>query len=78
MTRRKPPDYIKQMRDACDFPENTCPVSRHVADMAEAFWKDGAYPFDQFDRDHIASSFALTVAALWEARTKIRELEAKE
>ncbi len=59
---------IKRMNAARNFPDGTCPASRHVALMAEALAKKGAYPMLEEDPRHCAESMAATVESLWKAR----------
>lgn len=60
---------VKRMNAARNFPDGTCPCSRHAAMMAEQLAKKGKY----FPRDY-AISIAVTVEALWQARAKLAEL----
>lgn len=66
---------IKRMNAARHFPANTCPASRHAQDIAEAMLR-GRGATIELD-EHAGESIAATVAALWEARTKIARLEAE-
>lgn len=63
----------KILRDARNFPHNTCPASRHAALIAHELARKG-------DEESLwkAESIATTVAALWKARTRIGELEARQ
>lgn len=57
------------------FPENTCPASRHAHMIAEQWPTKRGYPMLTEEREHCAGSILSTVASLYEARTRIRNLE---
>ena len=63
-------DLVKRMNAARDFPNNTCPSSRHAAMVAEALLKGGRYPMLEEEPEHCGQSIAATVAALWECRAE--------
>jgi hypothetical protein len=67
-------ELLARVDTARNFPENTCSASRHVAQIGEALLS-GPYPMLQEEPEHCAESMLATVAALWEARTRIVELE---
>jgi hypothetical protein len=62
---------IKDMNAARNFPDGTCPESRHVALIAETLAKGKKYHMLDSDREHCATSMAQTVQALWECRAKL-------
>lgn len=65
---------LKAMRQARDFPANTCAGSRHAALMAEHLIRCGPLPMLNDQPRHCGESIAHTVAALWVARTEIERL----
>lgn len=74
-------EWVRERRAYADaarrFPENTCPASRHLHLMADSLAEEETYPILQDDPAHVAGSIYGVVAALWEARDRIAELEAK-
>ena len=62
------------MREAENFPDNTCPASRHVRLMAEELANDGEYHMIQEDPEHVAGSLASVVASLYETRSFLRSI----
>jgi hypothetical protein len=67
-----------RMDAARDFPAVTCAASRHAQHIAEALLSGRSYPMLTEDPQHCGESIAATVAALWEARARIAELEAED
>ena len=65
---------VKQMQQYRDFPNNTCPASRHVQMIAEGLYTTGAYPLLQDDPQHCASSIASVVSGLYQARSFLLSL----
>lgn len=65
---------VKAMNRARNFPVGTCPWSRHTAMIAENLAKRGGYPMLQEEPRHCASSLAVTVRALWQARAMLQKL----
>jgi hypothetical protein len=65
---------LKAMRQARDFPANTCAGSRHAALMAEHLIRRGPLPMLTDETRNCGESIAHTVAALWVARTEIERL----
>lgn len=61
---------------ARDFPNNTCPASRHVEMMAECLEKHGRYGMIHDEPKHCAESMRSVVESLYEARTAINTLAA--
>lgn len=58
--------------EARQFPDNTCPASRHAQMIGEAFINgEGLLGLDQ-DMPHIGQSILATVEALYRARTALR------
>ena len=60
--------YIKRMNKARNFPDGTCPASRHVAIMAETLAKRRPYSMLSDEPESCAESMAATVESLWKAR----------
>lgn len=65
---------LKAMRQARNFPANTCSGSRHAAQIAEQLIRHKSYPMLSEDPQHCGESIAHTVAALWLARTELAAL----
>lgn len=57
-----------------NFPNNTCPASRHVQIIAEALSKDGKYPMFDEDPKHCATSIASVISSLYAARSFLDHL----
>lgn len=62
-----------RMLAARDFPVNTCPASRHAAEIGEAMitHEDEVMALID-DFAHAGESILITVAALWEARSQLQ------
>lgn len=60
---------LARMLAARDFPGNTCPASRHAAQIGETLVERSAV---HDDPEHAGESILLTVAALWEARIQLQ------
>lgn len=60
------------------FPDQTCPMSRHVKTISEQFRRNGGPLHDAVstydDPVHVAESLEGTVIALWEARSLLADL----
>lgn len=65
---------VKRMIDSRNFPENTCPASRHVQMMAEALASEGKYPMLDEDPRHCAGSLAAVVNSLYQTRSFLSSL----
>lgn len=65
---------MSQMLKTRDFPNNTCPASRHVQIMTEALAKVGSYPMLQEDPKHCATSMASVLSNLYAARSFLAQL----
>jgi hypothetical protein len=57
-----------------DFPNNTCPASRHVQMIAESLVETGEYPMLVEDPRHCADSMASVISSLYSARSFLNEL----
>ena len=55
-----------------DFPENTCPASRHLHLMADALAAGRPYPMLTEEPQRVAGSIYATIGALWKARTQLK------
>jgi hypothetical protein len=60
---------IERMEEARDFPNNTCPASRHVQLIAEAMIKAEKYSMLDDDPEHCAVSLASVVSSLYQTRS---------
>lgn len=65
---------LAAMRQARDFPANTCAGSRHAALMAEQLIRGRPCAMLADEPQHCGESIAHTVAALWLARTEVERL----
>lgn len=65
---------IKQMNLVRDFPNNTCPASRHAQIIAEALAKGEKYSMLEEDPEHCAESIASVVSSLYQTRTFLKEM----
>jgi len=65
---------IKNMQNSREFPDNTCPASRHAQMIAESLHKDGEYAMLQDDPEHCAGSIASVVKSLYQARSFLKSL----
>ena len=73
--RRKPiaPDLrelAKRVERARQFPENTCPASRHLHMIADHLARGEAYAMLSEEPQHCAATMLAVLASLWELRTK--------
>jgi hypothetical protein len=57
-----------------NFPNNTCPASRHVQIMAESLTENGKYPMLDEDPRHCAGSLVAVLNNLYTARTFLDQL----
>lgn len=55
---------------AKDFPDNTCPASRHAFTIADHIGRKKRYDMLSSEPEHCAASIMAVIAALWELRTK--------
>lgn len=65
---------LNRIRQAMDFPANTCSASRHVLLIGEHLAKGKLCPMLQEEPEHCAASLLATVAALYELRTALGNL----
>ena len=68
-------DQIAEMDAARGFPVNTCGASRHAQMIAEALISGKPYPMLTEDPKHCGESIAAVVTALYEARSKLKQME---
>lgn len=71
MTRNR---VIRRMNRHRDFPEGTCPASRHSAMIATGLIRGDDFVIDPIEYPHAGESIAATVGSLWQARSKLRKL----
>jgi predicted DNA-binding transcriptional regulator AlpA len=76
MARKPKNAWVERCQKARRFPTNTCPASRHAQLIAEALIEGRPYPMLTEEPQNCGESIIVTVAALYEARTRIAELEA--
>lgn len=67
----KLPDTLRRVDAARDFPQNTCPASRHVQLMGEALAAGKPYPMLQEQPRYCAEDLLSVVASLYETRTAL-------
>lgn len=67
-------DELAQMIKNRDFPNNTCPASRHVQIMAESLADQGSYYMFNEDPGHCAGSIASVLSSLYAARSFLDQL----
>jgi hypothetical protein len=65
---------IIMMQESRDFPDNTCPASRHAQMIAESLFQTGEYAMLHDEPEHCAGSIASTVSSLYQARTFLKSL----
>ena len=65
---------VSLMIESRDFPNNTCPASRHTQIIAEALAKAEKYNMLEEDPVHCASSIASVVSSLYQTRTFLKSL----
>lgn len=91
MTRKIPParhvplhpanrieNLRRRVKRARNFPDNTCPASRHVQLMAENLLRYGEYSMLQEEPEHCAASMLAIVEALYKARTQLAKLDKED
>lgn len=64
----------RRVNRARNFPDNTCPASRHLHLIAEALAGGRPYPMLQDEPEHCAGTMLAVLEALWKARTKLARL----
>lgn len=74
-TIRKAMAHVEAMDKARNFPDGTCPASRHVAIMADCLAFNAEYSMLDSEPRHCAISLASVVKSLWEARAEIARLK---
>jgi hypothetical protein len=65
---------VARMTRHREFPNNTCPASRHAAMIAERLCKGMPYPMLTEEPEHCGESIASVVADLWQARAMLHRL----
>ena len=65
---------IRRMDRHRNFPEGTCPASRHAAMIAKGLVKGDAFVIDSEEYPHAGGSIASTVGSLWQARNMLNKL----
>ncbi len=70
----KDTNLISNMETHRDFPNNTCPASRHVQMIAEELYNIGKYPMLLEDPKHCAGSLASVVSSLYQTRSFLLSL----
>lgn len=63
----------KRVKEARNFPANTCPASRHLQMIADGLLSKRGYPMLQEEPQHCAEAMLSVLASLWELRTKSPE-----
>ena len=65
---------ITSMQEHRQFPDNTCPASRHTQMIAESLFQTGEYAMLQDEPEHCAGSIASVVDSLYQARSFLKSL----
>jgi hypothetical protein len=65
---------IRLMNESRDFPNNTCPASRHVQMIAETLAAGEKYHMLDEELEHCAGSLASVVSSLYQTRTFLKSL----
>ena len=65
---------IRRMDRHRNFPEGTCPWSRHAAFIAENLIKGNANVIDPDEYPQAGESIACAIGSLWQARNKLMRL----
>lgn len=65
---------VAAMDEHRDFPNNTCPSSRHVQLIAETLYSGEEYHMLTEDPAHCADSIATVISSLYQARTMLQSL----
>ena len=68
-------NLLKQLKEARNFPINTCPASRHVEMIAEQLFKGKVCKVLNEDPKHSAESMLSTIKSLYLERIKNIELK---
>jgi hypothetical protein len=58
-----------------DFPNNTCPASRHTQMIGESLVRKKPFAMLTEEPDHCGGSILSTVASLYEARSRVMRLK---
>lgn len=66
----------EQVEQARNFPENTCPASRHLYMMADYLSKGEPYQMLADEPLHCAETMLAVLGSLWKARTELAKLNA--
>lgn len=72
----KPRNLLRRVKRARNFPENTCPASRHVQMIGEALIKGQKYSMIDDEPEHVGRSLLSVCESLFKARTEIARLRA--
>lgn len=73
--KRRLRNLRRRVANARDFPENTCPASRHLHLMASALATGKNYPMLTEEPTHCAETMLAVLEALWKARTELARLK---
>ena len=66
----------RRVNRARNFPDNTCPASRHVHIMANNLMLHGKDYLLDTEPEHCAGSIYSVLESLWKARTELARLKA--
>ena len=73
--KRRLRNLRRRVANARDFPENTCPASRHLHLMASALATGKQYPMLTEEPMHCAETMLAVLESLWKARTELARLK---
>ena len=62
----------RRVNRARKFPDNTCPASRHLHEMADELLND---KYKEEDDIHFAESILSVLESLWKARSELAKLK---
>jgi len=57
------------------YPDNTCPASRHLHQIALSLAAGKPYPMLADEPQHCAETMLAVLEALWKSRTKLQKLD---
>ncbi len=74
-TDKRTRELLNRVAAARNFPENTCPASRHLHLIAERLAAGKPYPMLQEEPAHCAMALLSVLESLWKARTELARLK---
>lgn len=68
----------RRVERARDFPNNTCPASRHLHIIALALADNKPYAMLHEEPEHCAGTMLMVLESLWKARSELKRLRGTE